>query len=69
MTVNWSPFVVDEMTIIGSRCGPFDPALHLLEHDQVDPTDLIAAKFSLDKAPGAFREAGKAGMLKVLLEP
>jgi len=69
MTINWSPFVVDEMTIIGSRCGPFAPALRLLERGQVDPTDLIAAKYSLDKAPGAFREAGKAGTLKVLLEP
>jgi len=69
MTVNWSPFVVDEITIIGSRCGPFAPALRLLEHGQVDPTILIADRYPLANALEAIATAQKPGMLKVLLEP
>jgi threonine dehydrogenase-like Zn-dependent dehydrogenase len=69
MTVNWSPFVVDEITIIGSRCGPFAPALRLLEHGQVDPTILIADRYPLASALEAIATAQKPGMLKVLLEP
>ena len=68
MTVNWSPFVVDEITIIGSRCGPFEPALRLLEHGDVDPTILIAQRFPLAKALEAMETARHPGMLKVLLE-
>jgi 2-desacetyl-2-hydroxyethyl bacteriochlorophyllide A dehydrogenase len=69
MTVNWSPFVVDEITIVGSRCGPFAPALRLLERGEVDPTVLIAKRFPLSKADEAMQEAQKPGMLKVLLQP
>jgi len=69
MTVNWSPFVVDEITIVGSRCGPFAPALRLLERGEVDPTVLIAGRYPLSKAVEAMQEAQKPGMLKVLLEP
>jgi threonine dehydrogenase-like Zn-dependent dehydrogenase len=69
MTVNWSPFVVDEITIIGSRCGPFAPALRLLEHAQVDPTILIAGQYPLANALEAIAAAQQPGMLKVLLKP
>jgi threonine dehydrogenase-like Zn-dependent dehydrogenase len=68
MTVNWSPFVVDEITIIGSRCGPFAPALRLLEKKEVDPTVLIANRFPLSKALEAYETAKQSGTLKVLLE-
>jgi len=68
MTVNWSPFVVDEITIIGSRCGPFPPALRLLEKKEVDPTVLIAERFPLASAIKAYEAAKQPGMLKVLLE-
>jgi threonine dehydrogenase-like Zn-dependent dehydrogenase len=67
MTVNWSPFVVDEITIIGSRCGPFAPALRLLERGEVDPTVLIADRLPLMQGLKAYENAGKPGMLKVLL--
>ncbi len=67
MTVNWSPFVVDEITIVGSRCGPFAPALRLLEHGEVDPTILIAQRYPLRQALEAYEDAKKPGMLKVLL--
>ncbi|MDO9173707.1 MAG: alcohol dehydrogenase, partial [Actinomycetota bacterium] len=63
MTVNWSPFVVDEITIVGSRCGPFAPALLLLERGEVDPTILIAKRYPLGKAVEAMGDAQKPGML------
>jgi threonine dehydrogenase-like Zn-dependent dehydrogenase len=69
MTINLSPFVVDEITVIGSRCGPFAPALRLMEMKQVDPSALVAARFGLDDALRAFDQAASAGMLKVLLTP
>jgi 2-desacetyl-2-hydroxyethyl bacteriochlorophyllide A dehydrogenase len=68
MRVNWSPFVVDEITIIGSRCGPFAPALRLLEQGAVDPTVLIAEQYPLRKALQAMEAARQPGCLKVLLE-
>jgi threonine dehydrogenase-like Zn-dependent dehydrogenase len=69
LTLNVSSIVVDEVTLIGSRCGPFEPALRLLEKREVDPTVLIAAEFKLTEAIAAFEEASKAGMLKVLIRP
>ncbi len=69
MSVNFSSIVVDEVNIVGSRCGPFEPALRLLESKQVDPTALIAAEFKLGEALKAFEEAGKPGVLKVLVRP
>ena len=49
MSVNFSSIVVDEIHLVGSRCGPFEPALRLMESRQVDPTVLIAAEFKLAK--------------------
>ena len=57
MTVNRSQFVVDEITIAGSRCGPFAPALRLLESAQVDPSILIADQFLLANALAAMEDA------------
>lgn len=67
ITLNLSPVVVDEVTIVGSRCGPFEPALRLLEKKEIDPTVLIAAEFSLTDGAQAFAEAEKRGMLKVVI--
>jgi threonine dehydrogenase-like Zn-dependent dehydrogenase len=69
ITVNFSSIVVDEINIIGSRCGPFEPALRLLEQKEVDPTILVAAEFHLKDGLKAFGEAEKTGVLKVLLKP
>ena len=69
MIVDFSSIVVDEINIIGSRCGPFEPALRLLEQKEVDPTILVAAEFRLQDGIKAFGEAEKTGMLKVLLTP
>jgi threonine dehydrogenase-like Zn-dependent dehydrogenase len=67
--VNLSSIVVDEITLVGSRCGPFEPALALLASGQVDPSVLISARYPLDEALEAFRYAGEPGVLKVLLAP
>jgi len=69
ITLNLSPFVVDEITVIGSRCGPFAPALRLLERGDVDPTALIAARFPLSRGVEAMAAAAERGVMKVLLEP
>jgi threonine dehydrogenase-like Zn-dependent dehydrogenase len=69
MTVNFSSIVVDEIQLIGSRCGPFEPALRLLANRQVDPTLLIAGDYKLGEGLKAFKDAEKTGMLKVLITP
>ncbi|WKZ47244.1 MAG: alcohol dehydrogenase catalytic domain-containing protein [Anaerolineales bacterium] len=69
MNVNFSSIVVDEVNIVGSRCGPFEPALRLMESKQVDPTVLIDDEFSLSDGIKAFERAAQAGTLKVLIQP
>lgn len=67
LTINASALVVDEITVIGSRCGPFDAALRLLEARRVDPMALIMNIFPLSRAIEAMERAAQPGMLKVLL--
>ncbi len=69
LTVNFSPLVVDEITVVGSRCGPFAPALRLLERREVDPTPLISAQYKLDDIVQAFEHAAQRGVLKVVVSP
>lgn len=61
------PIVVKEITVIGSRCGPFAKAIALLRSGQVDPTPLITQTFPLAKAAQAMEFAKRAGVLKILL--
>jgi threonine dehydrogenase-like Zn-dependent dehydrogenase len=68
LSVNFSSIVVDEVNIVGSRCGPFEPALRLMESHQVDLKVLIADEFRLDDALKAFERAALPGVLKVLIE-
>ena len=68
-TVNMSKVVVDEIKIVGSRCGSFDAALRMLLTKQVDVRSLIEATYSLDDAVQAFGHAAQTGVLKVLLTP
>lgn len=68
LSVNFSSIVVDEINILGSRCGPFAPALRLMETRQVDPTVLIAEEYKLEDALKAFERAAETGVLKVLVE-
>jgi threonine dehydrogenase-like Zn-dependent dehydrogenase len=69
ISVALAPFVVDEITIVGSRCGPFAPALRMLERGDVDVTPLIGERFRLENALDAMEAAGRPGMMKVLIEP
>jgi threonine dehydrogenase-like Zn-dependent dehydrogenase len=67
--VDFSAVVVNELTMIGSRCGPFSPALQMLEKELVDPLPLIEETYNLVEGTAAFEHAGKPGALKVLLTP
>jgi threonine dehydrogenase-like Zn-dependent dehydrogenase len=61
------PIVVKEITVVGSRCGPFDKAIALLRSGKVDPTPLISRTFFLKDAPTAIGHAQRNGVMKVLL--
>jgi alcohol dehydrogenase len=65
--VDLSVLVVDELTLVGSRCGPFAPALRLLEGRLVETAPLIADVYALDDGLAAFEAAQHA--LKILLKP
>lgn len=67
--VNIARWVVDEIALVGSRCGPFPAALRLLKHGLVDPRDLIDAVYPLEEGETAFAHAGRPGVFKVLLKP
>ncbi len=66
---NPAPIVINEITVIGSRCGPFANAISLLEHNQVDVEKLISGIYSLTNFEKAFRRSRESGVLKILLEP
>lgn len=62
-------WVIDEVTIVGSRCGPFAPALRLLAAGLVDPRPLISGRHPLARGLEALELAGQPGAVKVLIEP
>jgi threonine dehydrogenase-like Zn-dependent dehydrogenase len=62
------PIVVNELTVVGSRCGPFAKAIALLRSGQVDPTPLITRTFPLTDAQRAIAFAQRPGVMKVLLK-
>jgi threonine dehydrogenase-like Zn-dependent dehydrogenase len=63
------PIVVKELTVMGSRCGPFPAALAFLGSGRVDPRPLISRIFSLKDAATAIRYSQQPGVMKVLLRP
>src|SRR6266404_887940 len=63
------PIVVKEITVVGSRCGPFTKALAFLRSDKIDPRALITRTFSLAEAGKAIQFAQENGAMKVLLKP
>ena len=67
-TLAWAPFVVDEVTLVGSRCGPFDKAIAALEQGHVQVQDLISDRFDLSRGLDALARAQTKGILKVLLD-
>ncbi|HEX8118222.1 MAG TPA: zinc-binding dehydrogenase, partial [Pyrinomonadaceae bacterium] len=67
--LNTAPVVVDEISIVGSRCGRFKPALELLRRGAVETDALIDDDFPLSEGPRALARAAEPGVLKVLLRP
>lgn len=65
--VDWARLMVDELTLMGSRCGPFAPALRLLAAGRIEVRSLISGVYPLEQAEDAF--AAARGNLKVLLRP
>ncbi len=67
LSLDMAPIVVDEIQLVGSRCGPFAPALDLLARGTVDPSPLVDERYGLGEAVGAFERAERPGTLKVLV--
>jgi alcohol dehydrogenase len=65
--VDTAPVIVNEITLVGSRCGRFEPALDLLQRGAVDVKSLVSERIPLTQAPAAFARAAQSGVLKVLL--
>ena len=63
-----SSLVVDEITLVGSRCGPIAAALDQLEKQQVDPSGLVFQRYGLEEAETAFEQAAAPGALKILFQ-
>ncbi|GMR13931.1 MAG: alcohol dehydrogenase catalytic domain-containing protein [Gemmatimonadota bacterium] len=68
LEVDASALVVDEITLVGSRCGPFAPAIALLEQGKIAVESMIAARYPLEDGLCAFEHAARPGVLKVLLD-
>lgn len=67
--INLTKLVVSEITVVGSRCGPFAPALRLLQSGAVEVAALVEAEYPLEEALEAFEHAARPGVRKVLLRP
>jgi len=68
LTLDAAGVVVNELTLVGSRCGPFPPALGLLAERRVAVEPLVHARYPLGGALEAFEHAERPGVLKVVLE-
>jgi len=66
-TLSLAPLVINEVTVIGSRCGRFPPALHALSQKQLALTPLITATYPLADGITAMNRATEQSVLKVLL--
>ena len=67
-TVNLASVVVDEIHVVGSRCGPFEPALRSLSEKRIKVGPLITGIYSFSRATEAFAKAREKGSLKVLID-
>ena len=64
----WAPIVIDEVSVVGSRCGPFDRALEALEAGSVSVLPMISGRFVLASGLDALEAAQRRGALKVLID-
>lgn len=67
--IDTAPAIVNELTLVGSRCGRFEAAIPLLASGKVRVEKMISAEYPLDEAKKAFARAATKGVLKVLLRP
>ncbi len=67
--IDQARLVVDEISIVGSRCGRFQPALDLLKKEAIDIDSLISEEYPLSRGVHAMERAGRKGVLKVFLRP
>jgi threonine dehydrogenase-like Zn-dependent dehydrogenase len=65
--IDMAPVIVNEITLVGSRCGRFEPALELLRSRRVAVEEMITEEFPLREAVRAFECAARKGSLKILL--
>lgn len=65
---NLASVVIDEITVVGSRCGPFPAAIEALAKQQIEVSSLITSRFSLEQAELAFATATQPGQMKVLFD-
>lgn len=68
VALDTAPVIVNEITLVGSRCGRFEPALRLLCQGKINVENMISDRMRLVDAPRAFARAAEKGALKVLLE-
>lgn len=68
LSIDLAPVVVNELRVIGSRCGDMKRAIDALARGQVDPTPLIEARYPLARADEALAHAGRRGTLKVVID-
>ena len=66
--LNLAPIVIDEITVLGSRCGQFPPALRLLKNQKIDFTPFISGIYSIDDAIEAFEANKSRENLKILIK-
>lgn len=65
--IDLAPIVINELTLLGSRCGKFAPALQALAQKRIDPSFLIEKTYPLEEALEAFKQAARPGAGKILL--
>jgi threonine dehydrogenase-like Zn-dependent dehydrogenase len=66
-SLNLAPLVIDEISVVGSRCGPFKEAIRALAQKQIDVISLIHRRMKLEQGVEAMELAGRPGVLKVIL--
>jgi threonine dehydrogenase-like Zn-dependent dehydrogenase len=67
IAIDTAPVVVNEITLVGSRCGRFEPAMNLLSTRKINVADMISEEFPLSEGPAGFKRAAQKGVMKVLL--
>jgi alcohol dehydrogenase len=67
VALDTAPVIVNEITLVGSRCGRFDPALNLLAAGKIYVSEMISEEFPLSETARAFKTAMRHGVMKVVL--